>query len=69
MELDRKIQEVQIKCIQSSFSDEIRTQEKIVIQKFSLREQQEEVFWNQKYRFKWIQQGERNTRFFHKASI
>ena len=30
-ELDRKIQEVQIKRMQSSFSDEIRTQEKIAI--------------------------------------
>ena len=43
-ELDRKIKEVQIQGMQSSFSDEIRAQEKLLIQEFSLREKQEEVF-------------------------
>ena len=55
--------------MQSGFSDEIRAQEKLLIQEFSLREKHEEVFLNQKSRVKWLQEGERNTIFFYKASI
>ena len=37
-ELDKKVKEVQIKGIQSGFSDEICAQEKMLIHEFSLRE-------------------------------
>ena len=53
----------------SGFSEELRIQEKLLLQEFSQREQQEEVYWNQKARVKWLQEGERNTSFFHKAAI
>ena len=43
-ELERKIKEVQIKGMQSGFSDDIHEQYKLLIHDFSQREQQEEVF-------------------------
>ena len=55
--------------MQNGFLEEIRAQEKLLIQKFILREQQEEVFLKQKSRFKCLQEGECNTRFFHKEAI
>ena len=39
------------------------------MQEFSQREQHEEVYKNQKDRIKWLQEGECNTSFFHKAAI
>ena len=53
----------------SRFSEELRIQEKLLIQEFSQREQQEEVYWNHKARVKWLHEGERNTSFCHKAAI
>ena len=51
------------------FSEELQIQEKSLLQEFSQRELQEEVYWNQKSRIKWLQEGECNTSFFHKVAI
>ena len=53
----------------NGYTEELRLQEKTLLQEFNQRERQEEVFWSQKSRIKWIQEGERDTSFFHKATI
>ena len=69
VELDCKIKEVQNQGTQSGFSPKIREKERLLLQEFSQCEQQEEIYWIQKARVKWIQEGERNTSFFHKSAI
>ena len=44
--LDDKIKEVQIISMQTSFTTDIREQEKSLIHEFSQREKHEEILWN-----------------------
>ena len=67
--LECKMQTNQDQGMSMGFSEELQIQEKSLLQEFSRQEQQEEVYWNQKYRFKWLQEGECNTSFFHKVAI
>ena len=67
--LETKIKQHQSQVMMNGHIEELRLQEKALLQDFNHREQQEEVYWNQKSRIKWIQERERNTSFFHKASI
>ena len=53
----------------NGYTKDLRLQENTLLQDFNQREQQEEVYWNQKSRIKWLQEGEQNTIFFHKATI
>ena len=53
----------------NGYTEELRLQEKTFLQEFNQRERQEEFYWSQKYRIKWLQEGEHNTSFFHKATI
>ncbi|KAL6535724.1 hypothetical protein OROHE_012568 [Orobanche hederae] len=43
--------------------------EKKLLKEFNTILQQEERFWHQKSRIKWLQEGERNTKFFHQATL
>ncbi|KAL8152024.1 hypothetical protein V2J09_021832 [Rumex salicifolius] len=50
-------------------SDELITQEELLMKELDLVLEQEETLWFQKSREKWIALGDRNTSFFHTSTI
>ena len=47
----------------------MKVKEKDLMGQLEAREKQEALFWQQKARVKWMQEGERNTKFFHNSVI
>lgn len=50
-------------------SHQLELLEEQFLSEYNVILEQEDTFWAQKSRVQWIQQGERNTRFFHVSTI
>ena len=51
------------------FTSDSKLQERELLHQLNKRCDQEAIFWNKKARVKWLKDGKRNTRFFHKSTI
>jgi len=64
-----KIVQLQEQCIQEGYNEERKKEENQLSQEWETRCKQEEILWRQKYRVRWLKEGEKNTNFFHMSTI
>eukprot|EP00253_Pinus_taeda_P024373 PITA_24373 len=68
-EVEKKLKEINKILITEGYTDERKEMAESLQQEWDNRCLQEEILWRQKSRVQWIKKRERNTKFFHRATI
>ena len=62
--LIQDIDQIQQEGMESGWNTELKEKEKDLLSQLDSRERQEDIFWKQKSRVKWLQEGEKTASYF-----